>query len=142
MKKFISTLCAFALIGSASAQDQYQVQVVTQLTSAVQALQADGYSEAYEAEFGLLADDASESKNIQLRAGRTYKFVGVCDTDCSDLDLILNYENGEEAVRDTLTDDVPIIEFSPRTTGLYNLTVRMYECSVSPCRYGYVVMNK
>jgi hypothetical protein len=86
---------------------------------------------------GKLADDESDYWTFQLDRNVEYTIVGVCDRDCSDVDIIVTDEDGREVVRDTLVDDHPIVSFRPQFTGTYEIEVRMYSCNVSSyCYWG------
>ena len=62
--------------------------------------------------------------------------MGVCDEDCSDIDLSLLDGYGNLVVEDIEVDDAPVIEFTVTASGDFTLGVEMYECSVEPCYYG------
>jgi hypothetical protein len=68
--------------------------------------------------------------------------VAFCDEDCSDIDLYLEDENGNEIDSNVSTDDVPIIECRPAWSGRFQIRVRMYECSVEPCYFGVGVFGR
>ena len=86
---------------------------------------------------GKLSDDESDYWTFHLVRGNDYTIVGVCDTDCTDVDLIVTDEDGYEIVRDTLVDDHPIVSFRPNYTGTFEVEVKMYQCNVnSYCYWG------
>jgi hypothetical protein len=86
---------------------------------------------------GKLSDDESDYWTFHLNRGTEYTIVGVCDTDCTDVDIIVTDEDGYEIVRDTLVDDHPIVSFRPQYSGTYEIEVRMYSCNVSSyCYWG------
>jgi hypothetical protein len=60
----------------------------------------------------------------------------VCDTDCSDLDLVLYDRDSEPVAEDILPDDVPIIEVTVARGGTYLLDVSMITCEAEPCYWG------
>lgn len=84
---------------------------------------------------GSLNDDASWQATVTLVGGRETILVGMCDGDCSDLDLTLFDTNGNRVDSDVATDDFPIVRTTPKGTGIYTVTVQMAACSVDPCRY-------
>src|SRR5688500_127741 len=105
---------AAALVGAASTARAQDIQPL------------DGYQRTvyrelrrYEAEFdfdnpthhvwvGSLSDDQSQSVTVQLEAGTTYAILGVCDEDCSDVDLSL-YAGSTLIDSDVALDDYPIV---------------------------------
>jgi hypothetical protein len=80
-----------------------------------------------------------------LDEGEEYKFtwrysnrgreivIGVCDLDCSDLDLTVRDPRGRVVARDVRVTDRPVVDFTVDRPGLYEVTVRMYSCDQEPC---------
>ena len=100
----------------------------------------------YEAQFNLdapthhifvssLAGGQTQSVTVDLEAGTTYAILGVCDEDCSDLDLRLYGANGL-IDSDVAMDDFPIVRVTTTQSGTFRIEVVMASCSVDPCRYG------
>jgi hypothetical protein len=86
---------------------------------------------------GALAARAIERFQVEGgEPGKVLVFDGVCDESCSDMDLIVYDEEGEEVGADRLDDDVPIVEVP---AGRYDVEVRMLECGAPECLYGVVV---
>jgi hypothetical protein len=86
---------------------------------------------------GKLADDDSDYWTFRLERDTDYTILGVCDSDCTDVDIIVTDEDGNEIIRDTLVDDHPTVQFRPRFSGTYEVEVRMYACNVtSYCYWG------
>jgi hypothetical protein len=141
MKKHITIAAAAALAllagaADAAAQDQWTQQVRGQLTAASEMIESEGFASTHEVVTGGLAEGATEQVEIELEAGVEYVIVGVCDVDCSDLDLFLRDPSGRIVDSDIELDDVPIVTVTPERTGTYTLEVRMVTCSAAPCRYG------
>lgn len=92
---------------------------------------------------GSLRDSGSETSVVTLRSGVEYVFVGVCDEDCSDLDIILYRSGSSDAVaRDLLRDDAPIVRHTPDASGDYRVYVSMADCDVSPCAYAVRIYER
>ncbi len=85
---------------------------------------------------------AHSDVNIALDVGKSYHFVGVCDGDCSDIDLSLRSPNGHVTDEDNLEDDHPMVAVSPSRGGTYVLRVTMVACSANPCRFGIGSFSK
>jgi hypothetical protein len=79
---------------------------------------------------------------VDLTAGRPYLIVGVCDNNCTDVDLALQDENRVVVASDTAADDHPMIRFTPSTTATYWIEPTMHQCSADPCGYGIGVFAK
>jgi hypothetical protein len=145
MKKLLSVtafLALFLLPDAASAQDQWEAQVRMQLDSAAVLFSAAGYQATHERTMGGLAAGATETIELELEGGVEYMLMGVCDTDCTDLDLVLRDAAGSVVDSDLELDDVPLVTVTPQRTGMYTLEVRMIECSAEPCRFGVGVFGQ
>lgn len=70
---------------------------------------------------------------VQLQQGQTYRIIGGCDHECTDLDFELLDPTGKIIERDTLPDSFPILNVSPATTGEYTVRFLMKTCTVAPC---------
>ena len=90
---------------------------------------------------GRMNDDASDSWTMSLPGGNTYKIIGACDSDCSDLDISI-YEGEKMIVQDVLVDDVPIVNFNVASTAQIKIKVTMASCSANPCFFGIIVLYK
>jgi hypothetical protein len=127
---------------SSSEGDRWEALVRTQLAEAGEVATRNGYSMSHEIFMGRLDDDANESLNIPLDGGTQYMLVGVCDQDCSDMDLVIYDPNGNEVDNDLLEDDNPVLQLAPRSDGRYRVKVSIPACSANPCRYGVGVWAK
>jgi hypothetical protein len=85
---------------------------------------------------GGLDSSASTSFEIQVRTGAEYELVGVCDEDCSDLDLKVYDESGNLLAEDATPDDVPVIRFRLSSGSLIRIDVTMYKCAANSCAFG------
>lgn len=85
---------------------------------------------------GGLNSSANGSHPVSLNAGRSYVILGVCDNDCTDVDLRLYGPDGSTVIQDLATDDHPTLNFTAPSTGNYRLEVIMATCRQSPCYYG------
>jgi hypothetical protein len=102
---------------------------------------ADGKIEVMAPLIDSLDEGRSDNYNVQLNAGKDYYLLGVCDNDCSDLDISLYNQNGQLIQEDTATDDKPMVLATPRASGRYQLRVTMASCSSEPCFYSVGVFR-
>jgi len=128
--------------GSVGDGDQWAGQVANLLNRASEMVTSRGMHRTHEPYIGSLRNGASEIKTVQLNAGTSYSMIGVCDNDCSDLDLRLYDPSGTEVDSDVLDDDTPIVEVTPRRTGTYTVRAIMTACSNEPCRYGIGIYGR
>ena len=70
---------------------------------------------------------------VQLQRGETYRIIGGCDNECTDMDFELLDTTGKIIERDTLPDSFPIINVAPTTAGAYTVRFMMKTCTVAPC---------
>lgn len=87
---------------------------------------------------GRLAQGGRQMTNLQAPGGATY-FIGVCDENCRDLDLIVRDASGREVDRDEEIDDVPIVAIET-TAGTYTVEVSMADCT-GQCHWGVGVFR-
>jgi hypothetical protein len=87
-----------------------------------------------------LQQGGEETVSVSLTGGGQYQVIGVCDTDCSDLDIHLIDSNGNEVDKDLLKDDFPIV--GTGASGTYKLRIVMTACSAGPCGYALKAFRK
>ena len=136
---FGATIGAFLMsVQAAEAQssweEQLQNQTVLKSGSGYADMASNGYSLVDVPKTELLAANDSTTVGITLPAGQSYALLGVCDNDCSDLDLAL-YQNGTELVKDVTQDDWPVLQVDASGSSSYEVRVTMYSCSTSTCGY-------
>ena len=125
-----------------NAQSRWERQVKDQVKRAGRVLEDRGFELTHDPYTGSLSNHESESLTLNLRSGNDYAILGVCDEDCTDIDLRLFDEDGDEIDSDVETDDNPVVQVSPRNSGKYRIKVIMATCSTSPCFYGVGVFGK
>lgn len=121
---------------SAQAQDPSGAELVDLLLDMVSS-EADMTMQGKVA--GRLSQGASGTATLQAPAGPV-AFIGVCDENCSDVDLIVRDSSGREVGRDFEDDDVPLVVFEAATAGLYTVEVQMPGCN-GTCNWGVGVFN-
>jgi hypothetical protein len=122
--------------------NQYQQQIANQINQAATLVKSQGYSPDRAPMMGSLNDDAEESIMVNLNAGTRYAFVGVCDNDCTDVDLQLFGGDGTKIAEDLDTDDKPVLQFTATYTGAHRMKVLMPTCNQNPCYYGVQIFVK
>lgn len=109
--------------------------IVAQLQQASANLAAQGYQQVGQPFSGGLQPNEAWNIPAQMQVGYEYQIVGVCDRDCTDLDMRLYDGNGGLIVEDTTTTSQPNVGVIPVTSGAFTIQVHMYACSVAPCYY-------
>jgi serine protease Do len=111
--------------------------VVRQIARLEAALAAEGVARrSHPIETGALRNGQTDTISIELRSGTPYAMVGVCDMDCTDVDLQLFAPDGTLLDEDVRVSDIPSVRFTPPVEGSYQLRVTMSGCTSDPCRYG------
>lgn len=134
-----------SLVGTPAAAENWQVQLQQQTAmksgEGFANLPAQGFSLLDVPQTELLEADGSTVVSLTLAPGSDYTLLGVCDGDCTDLDLAL-YQGNEEIVADATTDDWPILKVTPSSSGDYRVKVTMYQCSTATCGYQLSVWSR
>ncbi|BAB72718.1 MULTISPECIES: hypothetical protein [Nostocaceae] len=120
----------------------YIDQVKNQLFRAAFASGLNGYTLTHEPTIDTLREGRSHYINVNLRAGISYGIVGVCDSDCQDLDISLYDHRGNLIASDLQDDDIPMISFNPSRSGRYQIQVDMANCNANTCYYGVGVFGQ
>jgi hypothetical protein len=118
------------------AQEAWATQVRTLLEGVGATFKEQGYALTHEILTGSLDEGGNTSLRLDLDGGMDYQIMGACDTDCSDLDIVLYDSKDNEIDSDLLLDDAPLVSVSPSGSGTYRVEVRMATCSVEPCYFG------
>lgn len=119
----------------AQAQANQWEQVVIDQIDAANSYMADaGYVRFGDLDLRSVRAGADPAFTATLKAG-TYQVIGVCDTDCSDLDLRLRVD-GRIVDEDTGSDDVPMASITVNVTTDVEVQVVMYSCSTESCYSG------
>lgn len=123
--------------------DPWEHQVRRQLARATETTKRDGYGPAIETKVGSLNRSESETLGLALQAGASYALIGVCDDDCTSLQLVLYNDAGTyEVAAERAMTETPTVRFTPREAARYRLKVVMAGCGVSPCWYGVGVYRR
>ncbi len=131
------TLAAAILVPTtAAAQDRYEQQVLSQLQSAREYLESDGYEHAGDRTGTLKPWEDDAFTLPQLEAGYEYLLVAVCDSDCDDIDLYVRDDSPREVAADEEPDNFPMVGWTPEAGRSYEVQVSMVGCLTEPCFYG------
>ena len=82
-----------------------------------------------------IAQGAQTAVFFQVEPGREVMVVGVCDEQCSDINLYVRDPNGNEVGRDVGADDVPVVVIPAGRGGQYTFQIEMARCS-GRCHWG------
>ncbi len=91
---------------------------------------------------GSLEEGDSETLGFTAEGPGSFTVLGVCDSDCTDIDLTLYDMDGNEIDTDVEVDDFPIVRTGRLASGVrqrFQIEVSMFDCSVTPCRYAVAI---
>lgn len=126
LTKFVVVLCA-SLFSVANAADTADYMRVVELGMKDKGFEHNGFSVHQSLKRG-----ERKTYTIHTTKGKQYALVGLCDNDCSDLDLTLLDEDGDVVGRDYEGDDLPMLQFTAHRNS-YKVRVEMEKCSTSTC---------
>jgi hypothetical protein len=148
MNRFHLAAAAMALVLSPSvtqlsAQD-WQSQVRAELLDSrlVRTWFASDYRLSHDVHYTVIPSSGYRYVTLDLRRGYTYKFIGKCDYDCTDIDFRLYDENDNLIDRDDASDDYPVVTVTPIRTATFRLRIDMARCATRDCGVGVVVVGR
>ena len=127
---------------AAAQQRQYISHLRSQLQRIETILQDSGYRPAGSLAYGTLNAGDRESRPISMTIGSRYIIAGVCDQDCTNVDLKLLAPDGAQLADNTAPDNRPTMSLTSPGTGQFTVTVVMAGCRQSPCYWGFQVFEK
>jgi hypothetical protein len=126
-----ATLLASARTTLAQDDDTYKSDVLARLS------RSDRAKTLRDVRFANLTDGTkvgyirlgrSQDAEFDLVQGYAYAFVGVCDRDCTDLDLALYDPDGRKVTEHTGIDDAPVVWFLAAQSGRYRVRATAPKC--------------
>jgi len=125
----------------ADAKAQEHAELVwKQLNTAFTTVNRDGYG-SLNYIIGRMGEGKTDSWTLNFEKGTTYKIIGACDKDCSDVDIEI-MDGSEVLARDLLADDAPIVSFTPKASSQLRIKVTMVKCADEPCFFGFGIFQK
>lgn len=131
-----------SVAGAVSAGDPWEAQCRIQLKTVGAFLEEEGYTATHKLYLGELGHGEGDELTVELDRGMEYALIGVCDEDCSDLDLRISTLEGEVIATDVEVDDYPVVEVVVTGSGTFRLEVGMADCGAEPCSYGVGVYGR
>jgi len=135
-------LAGFSPEGASAQGNRWERRVADELRRAGGTLRFKGFARPQATRIGPLNNEESESFAVTLEAGVSYALIGVCDNDCSRLELVLATATRSELAAARASENVPFLQFTPRQTMSYRVKAVMAACRMNPCWYGVGVYGK
>ena len=139
-RRALTALAALALLGAAPSRVQAQSTIERLSTELVRLMGENNLSKRAERDGGLHEGEAMELL-IEVSSGRDVVVAGICDDDCSDLDLRVS-KDGTMLGEDILEDDAPMVRLQNFGGGTLKVRVEMPSCSVAPCAFRVMVFAR
>lgn len=137
----VAAIACIALPAAAQT-NSYRQQLDQQLQKSRELFQQQGYSVAAGPFTGALPAGGKERFTLPVQSGVSYKLLGICDNDCTDVDLRVFNLNGQNIGEDVTDDDVPLVELQPTGTGTVQIEAQVVACSSEPCYHAIEVYWK
>lgn len=115
--------------------------VIEQLTTSATEMMTKSGMTRRSTHNGSLRQGETTDITIKLAAGQQIVIAGVCDEDCSDMDLRV-IQNSTTLGEDILDDDAPMVALQNFAGGTVTVRVEMPACSVAPCAFRVMVFGK
>lgn len=139
-RRTLPFLLALFTLGAAPMAAHAQ-SVIDQMTTAAMEMMTQAGLTKRSQHDGSLAQGKAADLSVNIPAGSQVLIAGVCDEDCSDLDMRVS-QNGTMLGEDILEDDAPMVTLSNWTGGTVTVRVEMPACSVAPCAFRVLVYTK
>ncbi len=127
----------------AAAQNSYERVVIALLTlqHRYEDFQRDSFAD-WTGALRHIDQNRQVEQSYELQAGTTYRIVGSCDSDCSNMDMEVFGPDGRMVGDNRLPDDRPFVEITPETTGTYRVHPWVVTCRARPCYGGIRVLKR
>lgn len=135
---------------SAEEREQFLARVTQYLDLATNdlgggAAAAEGFADEKVA----MLPGADHRWTVELVGGTSYRIVGACDDDCTNMDMeLIDVATGGVVASDMLAEprpplrpDFPVVDFTPPSNGRYIVRLLMQTCTVAPCFAGARVLS-
>ena len=138
----IASAMASLMLASTSSADQYDEQVLRYLAGEVEPYVLNSWELVDSTVDTDLADNAFYTFWAGLEAGSEYIFVGACDNDCSDIDMVVFDTNNQHVVSDFTGDDSPNLRMTAKQSGNHGVVISMANCKAEPCSIGLAILRR
>jgi len=116
-----------------------QEQVICRLRETVDAQEKAGKKLVFWPLMGKVKEKVEVPFTAKLSSNISYTILGVCDDNCTDLNLTLKNEKGEKVANDEKENGIPVISFTPTEKSDYKITAQPDKCTTEKCEFGMVL---
>ena len=140
MRRTLPYLIALVVIAAVPAAAAAQSIIEQQTTIVDETMGGQGLQKRTSRDGGLHQGEAMELV-MDISASADVVLIGICDGDCSDLDMRVS-KDGATLGEDVLDDDKPLVRLQNFGGGQLRVRVEMPGCSVAPCAFRVLVYSK
>lgn len=90
----------------------------------------------------MLPAEGFEAFPVEMRTGVPVFVIGLCDENCSDLDIVIVSPTSQAVAADEQRDAFPFVAMRPEEAGTYEIQVRMPACTAGACAFGLQVLSE
>ncbi len=137
----ISLILGSAMVATAGSVELSleKEQVICKLKETVEVQEKAGKKLVFWPLIGKLKEKVEVPFTAKLSSDVSYTILGVCDDNCSDLNLTLKNKEGNKIANDEKQDGIPVISFTPTENSDYRITARPDKCTTEKCEFGMVL---
>ena len=137
----IGSILGSAIVANAASVELSleQEQVICKLKETVEAQEKAGKKLVFWPLIGKIKERVEVPFTTRLSSDVSYTILGVCDKNCSDLNLTLKNQKGDKIANDEKQDDISVISFTPAENSDYKITARPDKCTTEKCDFGMVL---
>jgi hypothetical protein len=115
---------------------EWQRVLLAEVQAVEEAALEAGSEATHEIWYETLDHDETDTIAFEFdQPGENILIIGVCDSDCSDLDLSVQTSGGKSLAADTFSDDRPLVRFRVPKSLDVEVMVHMAACAAAPCGY-------
>ena len=97
-------------------------------------------------QWGIVVGWFSEGERKEIRfeaeAGASYKFAGQGDSDVDDIDICVYDQNNVEIECDQMSDAIPLVTFTARSSGSYRVVLTAYSLDSVAAYAGMILLRR
>ena len=121
---------------SSEPMPEWQRVLLAEVQAVEEAALEAGSEATHEIWYETLDHDDTATISFEFdHVGDNILVIGVCDSDCSDLDISVQGKDGKSLAADTFQDDRPLVRFRVPKSLEVEVTVHMAACAAAPCGY-------
>ena len=91
---------------------------------------------------GWFGEGESKEVRFEAQAGASYKFAGEGDSGVDDIDICVYDQNNVEIECDQMSDAIPLVTFTARSSGTYRVVLTAYSLESATAYAGMILLRQ